>query len=202
MIRRLLPSLSLILALTGGLVPQSRAQTATAAQAESHPAAGVVVSYLRYSIGRQFAKAAALIEPESLKGLHADYVRRLKAAPLMQEEEDMCRAVGKKNLEAVSVMTPTDFYIAYNSGLQERYQVTDEVNAHIAQSLELSIISVGEEKPGLVHVVVRTAHNTMTVHVENLETLSLVNQGGSWLVSLSEKMPKVSKLNAAAPATK
>ena len=84
--------------------------------------------------------------------------------------------------------------------MQRRYNVTDEVNQRIADSLELNILSVAEEGATLAHFLVRTQHQTMSNQVSHLEVISLQRQGSQWLVSLGEKEPKYSPLGAVVPA--
>jgi hypothetical protein len=118
----------------------------------------------------------------------------------MDEAGAMCRAVGVENETAVEAMTPVSFYTAYNQGMQRRYNVTDEVNQRIADSLELNILSVAEEGATLAHFLVRTQHQTMSNQVSHLEVISLQRQGSQWLVSLGEKEPKYSPLGGVVPA--
>jgi hypothetical protein len=184
---------------TAGLAQTSREL------AEKHPAAQVVISFLRHSVNRDYAKAADLILPASLMTLQKDYLARVKSPRVgLDEVTAMCRAVGVEDERGIQAMSPTEFYVAYNQGLQRRYNVTDEVNQRIAESLELNMLSVAEEGPTLVHFLVRTQHRTMANEVRHLEIVSLVRVGTDWLVSLGEKEPKYTPLAAAAkpsPAT-
>lgn len=177
-----------------------RAQTSREL-AEKHPAAQVVVKFLRLSVNRDYAQAAELIAPPSLATLKADYLKKVKnPRTAMDEAGAMCRAVGVENETAMEAMTPVSFYTAYNQGMQRRYNVTDEVNQRIADSLELNILSVAEEGGGLAHFLVRTQHQTMSNQVSHLEVISLLRQGSQWLVSLGEKEPKYSPLGGVVPA--
>ena len=177
-----------------------RAQTSREL-AEKHPAAQVVVKFLRLSVNRDYDQAAELIAPASLATLKADYVKKVKnPRTAMDEASAMCRAVGVENETAMEAMTPVSFYTAYNQGMQRRYNVTDEVNQRIADSLELNILSVAEEGGTLAHFLVRTQHQTMSNQVSHLEVISLLRQGSQWLVSLGEKEPKYSPLGAVVPA--
>jgi hypothetical protein len=177
-----------------------RAQTSREL-AEKHPAAQVVVKFLRLSVNRDYAQAADLIAPASLATLKADYVKKVKnPRTAMDEAGAMCRAVGAENETAVEAMTPVSFYTAYNQGMQRRYNVTDEVNQRIADSLELNILSVADEGATLAHFLVRTQHQTMSNQVSHLEVISLQRQGSQWLVSLGEKEPKYSPLGGVVPA--
>ena len=171
--------------------------------AEKHPAAQVVVKFLRHSVNREYEKAADLIQPASLETLQKDYVAKVKNPRVaLDEVTAMCRAVGVEDERGIEAMTPRAFYAAYNQGMQRRYNVTDEVNRRIADTLELNMLSVAEEGPSLVHFLVRTQHRTLANEVRHLEIISLTRSGTQWLVSLGEHEPKYTPLTGAkAPAT-
>ncbi len=170
--------------------------------AERHPAAQVVVQFLRHSVNRDFAKAADLIEPGSLGQLKEDYLKRVNNPTLpLDEVRAMCQAVGVEEEKDIAAMTPPAFYVAYSKGLQRRYNVTDEANKKISDTLELNLLSAAEERPDLVHLLVRTNHETLKNKISNLELVSLVKKGNQWLVSLGEQQTKVQPLETTAPAT-
>ncbi len=181
-----------------------RAQQAVTSQdlANLHPSAASVIGYLKSAVQRDYEKAAALIQPSSLADMQKDYVRRLKNPSVPYDEvSGMCRAVGKKDEDEVEKMRPVEFYLAYQKSLQTRYNVTDDENKRIMNTLELNLLSVAEERPDLVHVLVRTQHKTSKAKVSNLELVSLVKEGGKWLVALGEQRAKVTPLeDAKAPA--
>ena len=184
--------------------PAARAQNSREL-AERHPASQVVVQFLRYSVNREYNKSAGLITPASLEKLKRDYVAKVKSPRTgLDEATALCRAVGVEEEGGIDVMTPVEFYTAYNQGVQRRYKVTDEMNRRIADSLELNMLSVAEEGPDLVHFLVRTLHRTPANEVSHLEIISLVRVDNRWLVSLDEKEPKYTPLKpasgAAAPA--
>lgn len=167
--------------------------------AEKHPAAQVVVQFLRHSVNREYEKAADLIQPASLETLQKDYVAKVKNPRVaLDEVSAMCRAVGAADERGIEAMTPRAFYAAYNQGMQRRYNVTDEVNRRIADTLELNMLSVAEEGPSLVHFLVRTQHRTLANEVRHLEIISLTRNGTQWLVSLGEHEPKYTPLAGAA----
>jgi hypothetical protein len=163
--------------------------------AERHPAAQTVVQYLRLLLMRDFEKAAALVHSESIEGMKADYLRRVKTPTLpLDEVLAMCRSLGVDDETGIERMTPKEFYVAYNEGMQKRYNVTEEVNKRIADSLDLNLLAAADERPDLVHFLVRTKHKTMRNFVQNLEVISLVKRNGQWLVSLGEHLTKVTPL--------
>jgi hypothetical protein len=173
--------------------------------AERHPAGKVVVQFLRLSINREWEKVAALVEPGSLNSMKSDYLKRVADPKLpFDEVQAMCRAVGVADEAALTQMTPVGFYVAFNQGLQKRYKVTDAINRRIAETLELNLLSIAEEHPDLVHLLVRTKHRTMTNFVQNLEVVSLVKTNGKWLVTLGERQTKytpLSEVKHESPAT-
>ena len=173
--------------------------------AERHPAGEVVVKFLRLSINREFGKVAALIDPASLDTLKKDYIKTIVDPRLpFDQVQARCRAVGVEDEADINAMSPVEFYVAYNKGLQRRYKVTDDINRRIAETLELNLLSIAEERPDLVHLLVRTKHETKKHAVQNLEIVSLVKQGGKWLVSLGEQQTKytpLSELKHESPAT-
>jgi hypothetical protein len=175
-------------------VPCSAAETSRDL-AERHPAAKVVVDFLRLSVNRDWEKVAGLVAPDSLETLKRDYLKSVGDPTLpFDQAQAMCRAVGVEDEAAIAAMTPVAFYVAYNQGLQKRYNVTDAINRRIAQTLELNLLSIAEERADLVHLVVRTEHQTMNHQVRNLEIVSLVKQNGRWLVALGEQKPKYTPL--------
>lgn len=177
-------------------VPGGRAQEAREL-AEKHPAAQVVVKFLRYSVNREYEKAAELIQPASLATLQKEYLAKVKSPRVaLDEVRAMCRAVGVEDERGIEAMSPPAFYAAYNQGMQRRYNVTDEVNRRIADTLELNMLSVAEEGPALVHFLVRTKHRTLANEVSHLEIISLVRRDSQWLVSLGEHEPKYTPLPA------
>lgn len=179
--------------------PAARAQNSREL-AERHPAGQVVVQFLRHSVNRDYAKAASLIAPASLEKLKRDYVAKVKSPKVgLDQATALSRAVGVEDERAIEAMSPVEFYTAYNQGMQRRYNVTDEINRRIADSLELNMLSVAEEGTDLVHFLVRTLHRTPANEVSHLEIISLVRLDNRWFVSLDEQEPKYTPINP--PAT-
>lgn len=202
-----------LLCSTAFLLPSAvQAQTsgpvsaADSAKMEANPAAKVVKDYLQLMLQREWAKSASLVEPASLKQLVDDYVKRLKGAPTMDDEEEMTRRVGKKTVEEVANMAPIDFYVAYHQGIQERYKVPAEVIKQVRDTLSLKLLSIAQEDDTHIHILVRTKHNNDKAVFESLELVSLVKIGDAWKVGLNEQAPRVTPLkgasapSAAAPA--
>ena len=166
-------------------------------KATAHPASKVVQNYLQLVLQRQWNQSATLVEPSSLKQLHADFLRRLKAAPTMDDEQEMTRRVGKETFTEVENMTPLAFYTAYHDGLQERWKVSPEVIKKVRDSLTVRLLSLAEEDPEHVHILVRTKHSNDKALIENLELISLIKQDGSWKVALNEQAPRITPLDQA-----
>ncbi|MEZ5301756.1 MAG: hypothetical protein R3F11_14060 [Verrucomicrobiales bacterium] len=181
--KRFLP---LILA-AAALAPLCPAQV-NSNDAVKHPAAEVVVRYLRHALSLEYDLAAKLIEPQSLESLKGGYIDRIKAAPVLDEEMAMIKKLGGERLSDIEAMTPAQFYIAYNKGLQSRFEITPELLNRIKSSIKLRVLSVGLEEDGnLAHVLVRTEHDRERHHVKDLELVSLVKVSGEWKVSLVQQ---------------
>lgn len=187
-------SLFFAAALTSGL-PVATAQDAAAI--EAHPATKVVREYLNMILARKWDKSADIVDAESLKGLHKDYVDRVKHASTMDEEESMVRRVGVSTVEQVEQMKPRDFYTAYHEGLQDRYKVSEEALDIIRKTLTIKLLSLAQEDEKTVHILVRTKHSTGKVIIENLELISLLKHGEKWQVALNEQAPKATPLEGA-----
>ena len=115
----------------------------------------------------------------------------------------MFRRVGTSTMEDLVALTPRDFYTAYHKGLQDRMQIDEAALERVKKSLQLNILSIAEEDPTHVHILVRTKHANDKVRIENLELISLIKTGNRWLVGLNEQMPKITTLDGkgqAAPA--
>ena len=173
-------------------VPRAAAQ---AADPEQHPAAKVVRDYLGMIITRQWKKSVDIVDDNSMKVLHGDYVDRLAHAPTMDEEEGMVRRVGKSTIEEVKQMKPREFYTAFHEGLQERYKVEEDKLEIIRKTITMKVLSVAEETPSLAHVLVRAKYSTGERLVERLELVSLVKPRDKWLVALNEQAPKSKALD-------
>jgi hypothetical protein len=174
-------------------VPVSAQEAAPASAA--HPAAAVVRDYLNFVLQREWSKSADLVEPKSLESLQKDYMERIKRAQTMDEEEMMFRRVGTSTMEDLVALTPRDFYTAYHKGLQDRMQIDEAALERVKKSLQLNILSIAEEDPTHVHILVRTKHANDKVRIENLELISLIKTGNRWLVGLNEQMPKITTLD-------
>jgi hypothetical protein len=175
-------------------VPVS-AQEAAAPASAAHPAAAVVRDYLNFVLQREWNKSADLVEPKSLESLQKDYMERIKRAQTMDEEEMMFRRVGTSTMEDLVALTARDFYTAYHKGLQDRMQIDEAALERVKKSLQLNILSIAEEDPTHVHILVRTRHANDKVRIENLELISLIKTGNRWLVGLNEQMPKITTLD-------
>lgn len=169
-------------------------------KAVAHPASKIVRDYLQLVLQREWGKSATLVEPKSLQQLHADFLRRLKAAPTMDDEQEMTRRVGKSTYTDVENMKPAEFYTAYHEGIQERYKVSPEVIKRVRDSLTVRLLSIAVEDEDHVHILVRTKHSSDKARIENLELISLVKLDGAWKVALDEQSPKVSPLDSALPS--
>jgi len=196
--RRFFASTPIVLAVLAVLAVLSAAPVGaqTPGQIENHPAAKVVTAYLRLALGREWEKAAALIEPESLTELRDRYVRRItRPGTTVEEEMEMVRNLGMRDVADVAKMSPPLFYKAYNTALQEKYDVTEEILRLISATLELRLLSLALEGDSLAHILVRTNHRDNRNHVTNLELISLRKIKGQWLVVLNAQVPVITPLD-------
>ena len=197
-----LSTLVLATAIVAGSVrPASAQQSST--QIGKHAAAQVVQQYLRLALARKWVESAKLIEPDSLQNLRDSYVRRIKRpGTSIEEETAMVKKLGKSDVEEVAKMPPIAFYAAYNTALQAKYDLTNEVLSIIARTLELRLLSIALEGDQLAHILVRTSHQDNRNHVSNLELVSLRKINGKWLVALNEQIPVIVPLDEIDPVRK
>jgi hypothetical protein len=192
----------LVLFFMSSAVPTALAQQPST-QISKHPAAKVVQDYLRLALARKWEASAQLIEPDSLENLRDSYVRRIKRPGTSVEEETaMVKKLGKADVEEVAKMTPAEFYAAYNTALQEKYDLTNEVLALIANTLELRLLSIAIEGDELAHILVRTSHRDNRNQVSNLELVSLRKIHDKWMVALNEQIPLIVPLDEIDPVSK
>jgi len=161
---------------------------------DTHPARDIVISYLAYAMGQDWPKAAALIDLESLTGLRDRYIARISSARIVQEELEMCRALDCLNLAEVKKLDPTDFYLRYHKGIEERYKVSAAKLETINKSKQVKVLSLVEEShdgKDLAHVLVRTKHDNGDKQISSLELISLSKAKGKWLVILDASKPTI-----------
>ncbi|MEZ5324493.1 MAG: hypothetical protein R3F19_05475 [Verrucomicrobiales bacterium] len=191
-----------VLLCMGSAISAASAQQSSA-QISKHPAAKVVQDYLRLALARKWEASAKLIEPDSLENLRDSYVRRIKRpGTTVEEETAMVQKLGKADVEEVAKMSPADFYAAYNTALQEKYDLTNEVLTLIANTLELRLLSIALEGDELAHILVRTSHRDNRNQVTNLELVSLRKIRDEWKVALNEQIPMIVPLDEIDPVRK
>ncbi|MGK0186313.1 MAG: hypothetical protein ACI9R3_002096 [Verrucomicrobiales bacterium] len=184
------------------VTPAALAQQSSS-QISKHPAAKVVQDYLRLALARKWADSAKLIEPESLTNLRDSYVRRIKRpGTTVENEMAMVKKLGETDVEDVAKLPPASFYAAYNTALQKRYDLTEDVLKLIANTLELRLLSIALEGDELAHILVRTSHRDNRNQVANLELISLRKIHGKWLVALNEQIPLIIPLDEIDPVRK
>ena len=138
-----------------------------------------------------------------MENLRDSYVRRIKRPGTSVEDETaMVKKLGKADVEDVAKMTPTEFYAAYNTALQEKYDLTNDVLTLIANTLELRLLSIAIEGDDLAHILVRTSHRDNRNQVSNLELVSLRKINDKWMVALNEQIPVIVPLDEIDPVRK
>ena len=193
-----IPFLSL---LTAFVLPLP-AQDKSSADLEKHPAVQVVKDYLKFMLAQDWERSSALVEDESMKSLRDDYLARIKRSATLDEEKEIVEKFKLQRLEDMEKMAPRDFYVTYHRVLKDRHSVPEEVIQKVRDTMQLRVLSVGEENENLTHVLVRTKHANDKALIENLELISLVKQNGKWMVGLNEQVPKITPLEGAKPDPK
>ena len=182
-----------LLCLLPVLLPMSAgAQVAKAIN--EHPATQVTFEYLRNAMGKDWVKAAALIEADSLETLKQRYIRRIKASATIDEEMAHVRRLDCNRLKDVESLSGKEFYIRYHKGIQLRFEVDQAKLDKILASLAVKLLSLAEEKvedQELCHILVRTRHSDGEKQVSALDLVSLVKVEDAWKVTLNAKDPYV-----------
>ncbi len=186
----------LAIATAAGTLQQATAQNATSAL-EAHPAVKVVKEYNNSILSEAWEKASQLIETASLETLRDDYVDNAKRPGIMSldDEKTLLEKFAVKDLEDIKKVNPRKFYATYHNLVKEKKKIPADLITKVKDSMKLSILGVVEEKElGKVHVLVRSRHENGRAMVENMELVSLVNEGGKWVVGLNEQTAKVTQL--------
>jgi len=173
------------------------APVASAQDVKTHPATQVVFQYLKHATSQEWKESVVLLDADSVLDLMRRYVYRIKQAPTIDDEIAMVRKLNQTSLSAVEKMDPVDFYIAYHKGVQERFEVTDEILEQIKTTMRAKPLSLGLETiDGLeyAHVLVRTRHQNRDKEVSSLDLVSLVNLKGSWKVTLLAGRPIIKEI--------
>ncbi len=188
------------LSLLATSVAQLAIETAPAQSTKTineHPATQVTFSYLRSAMGRDWKKAAGLIEPLSLKSLKERYVMRIKASATLDEEIAHVRRLDCANLKEVEALAATEFYIRYHKGVQKRFNVDQAKLDQILASLGVKLLSLAEEKVDsneYCHILVRTRHSNGDKQISALDLVSLLKVDGKWRVTLNAQEPVIKTL--------
>lgn len=188
MIRHSIPLFSIAAALLCCLSAPAIAQE----DVKTHPATQVVFQYLKHATSQEWKESVKLLDKDSVVDLMQRYIYRIKQASTIDEEISMVRKLNQTSLSAVEKMDPVDFYIAYHHGVQERFDVTDEVLEQIKTTMRARPLSIGLEtidELEYAHVLVRTKHQNRTKEVSSLDLVSLVKLKGEWKVTLLAGRP-------------
>ena len=193
------PKISLF-ALAGTLLfTFSAASNAQGLDPKTHPATQVVFQYLKHATSQEWTESVKLIEKESVVDLMQRYIYRIKQSPTIDEEISMVRKLNQTSLSAVEQMDPVAFYIAYHKGVQERFDVTEEVLNQIKETMGAKPLSAAEETiegREYAHILVRTRHQNRDKEVSSLDLVSLVKVDGTWKVTLLAGRPIVKDTKA------
>jgi hypothetical protein len=188
--------IAVLLTLTG-LTVQAQEKAQNTKGINQHPATLVTFDYLRNAMGQDWRKASALMEPASLKILKARYIIRIKAAATLDDEIALVRRLDCSNLSEVEKLEPSDFYVRFHEGIQNRFNIDQEKLKKILDSLGVKVLSLAEETVSskeYCHILVRTRHSNGDKQISALDLVSLLKVDGKWKVTTTAEEPVIKNL--------
>ncbi|MCH2061759.1 MAG: hypothetical protein MK183_14140 [Verrucomicrobiales bacterium] len=188
--------IAVLLSLTD-LTVQAQEKAQNTKGINQHPATLVTFDYLRNAMGQDWRKASALMEPASLKILKARYIIRIKAAATLDDEIALVRRLDCSNLSEVEKLEPSDFYVRFHEGIQNRFNIDQEKLKKILDSLGVKVLSLAEETVNskeYCHILVRTRHSNGDKQISALDLVSLLKVDGKWKVTTTAEEPVIKNL--------
>jgi len=188
--------IAVLLTLTG-LTVQAQEKAQNTKGINQHPATLVTFDYLRNAMGQDWRKASSLMEPASLKILKARYIIRIKAAATLDDEIALVRRLDCSNLSEVEKLEPSDFYVRFHEGIQNRFNIDQEKLKKILDSLGVKVLSLAEETVSskeYCHILVRTRHSNGDKQISALDLVSLLKVDGKWKVTTTAEEPVIKNL--------
>jgi hypothetical protein len=186
-----------VLLMLTGLTVQAQEKAQNTKGINQHPATLVTFDYLRNAMGQDWRKASALMEPASLKILKARYIIRIKAAATLDDEIALVRRLDCSNLSEVEKLEPSDFYVRFHEGIQNRFNIDQEKLKKILDSLGVKVLSLAEETVSskeYCHILVRTRHSNGDKQISALDLVSLLKVDGKWKVTTTAEEPVIKNL--------
>jgi hypothetical protein len=186
-----------VLLMLTGLTVQAQEKAQNTKGINQHPATLVTFDYLRNAMGQDWRKASSLMEPASLKILKARYIIRIKAAATLDDEIALVRRLDCSNLSEVEKLEPSDFYVRFHEGIQNRFNIDQEKLKKILDSLGVKVLSLAEETVSskeYCHILVRTRHSNGDKQISALDLVSLLKVDGKWKVTTTAEEPVIKNL--------
>ncbi len=190
-----------VLLTTWGLTARAQEQAQNTKAINQHPATLVTFEYLRNAMGQDWRKASALMEPASLEILKARYIIRIKAAATLDDEIRLVRRLDCSNLNEVEKLQPSDFYVRFHAGIQNRFNIDQDKLKKILDSLGVKVLSLAEETVNskeYCHILVRTRHSNGDKQISAIDLVSLLKVDGKWKVTTTAQEPVVKSLKESA----
>lgn len=161
----------------------ARKATAAGALGDDHPAVAIALDYVNYVSMRRYEVAAAQIKPEYLDRQLHKYVRAVRATPSVATEEAMLGRLGVQRIREVEAMDGSSFFVAHQQALDKERRITPNTRKKMEDSFRSELLGGVRESDSVVHVLIRTRHETLNAVISELLMVSLELVEGKWLVA-------------------
>jgi|GEM_PF-1902135 len=168
--------LPLILAMPISAVAQSAID-------EKHPAVATAVAYVRDVSTKNWESAAEKLKARHLDLQRVKYSRAIRSTPSIDAEVRMLQRLGVERVREVEAMSGRDFYIRHQRAIDNERKLTPSTHKRMTETFKATFLGAIQEGDGLVHVVMRTSHNTLNATVSELLIVSMEKDGSNWLVA-------------------
>ena len=147
----------------------------------------------------RFPKGATRAAAEKVKPKHLDaqvkkYARAVRNTPSVDAEDAMLRRLGVKRLREIEAMDGPAFYVAHQRALERERRITPTTRKRIEESFHFKLLGAVEENDDLVHILVRTSHETLNAIISELLIVSIESVAGNWLIAPEHQEMKVRPL--------
>lgn len=151
--------------------------------ADDHPAIAIAVDYVNYVSMRRYELAASQIKPDYLKRQVNKYVRAVRSTPSVATEDAMLGRLGVERVREVEAMEGIRFYVAHQQALDKERRITPATREKMEKSFRYELLGGLRETNEVVHVLVRTRHETLNAVISELLMVSLELVDGEWRVA-------------------
>jgi len=195
---RISPNL-LFLILCGLLSPFS--VIAQGAAPEDHPALEIASEYVRNITNQDWAAAAEKMKFRHLERDHARYIRSARNTPSVDDEVRMLKRLKVERMRDLESMSGKEFFAADRAAAHGERGLTPLMNQKLQESFEMTLLGGLLEGDSIVHVMIRTSHETIEAVVNELVIISVEKDEGDWVISPEHQQIRVQPiLGAPAPA--